>query len=214
MKWTAAINSVPAMGFWAAVVLGAALVLVAQRMIGRGARHRAIALVVLALGLAVPISRAFASMPFTFVNGTTADATQMNSNLTSLDNRLSLLESSAAVVGVQRTTFLLSSPGTASMTLPLLPGTYTIAAAGCSVPSFASALTATLRVNGVDSDAASTDSGSRGCFTFLTTVTLASQGTVAVAFSASGTAGSAEQINWARLLATRVPSASVTTVTN
>jgi hypothetical protein len=51
--------------------------------------------IALLLACVVPISAAVAALPFTFVNGTVADANQVNSNLNSLDTRVTGLTASA-----------------------------------------------------------------------------------------------------------------------
>jgi hypothetical protein len=76
MHWTGSTN-VPALGFWGVLILGAALGVVGVRYL-RGARPRHIGLMTLALAILIPIS--VRAVPFTFANGTAADALQVNAN--------------------------------------------------------------------------------------------------------------------------------------
>jgi hypothetical protein len=69
--------AVPAVGFWGVIVLAAALGAWGVRRL-RGPRPRVVASVALVLALLVPISAR--ALPFTFTNGTVADATQVNAN--------------------------------------------------------------------------------------------------------------------------------------
>jgi hypothetical protein len=79
MVWGQA-AAVPALSFWLALLLGVALAVVgAKRM--RGAPPRKVWIVGL-LALLVPVS-AWA-LPYTFTNGTVADATQVNANFAAL----------------------------------------------------------------------------------------------------------------------------------
>jgi hypothetical protein len=68
---------VPAVGFWGAMLLGAALGAWGVRRL-RGPRPRVVGTIVLCLALLLPISAR--ALPFTFTNGTVADATQVNAN--------------------------------------------------------------------------------------------------------------------------------------
>jgi hypothetical protein len=76
MLWSG-LRNVPALGFWGVLVLGAALGAVGLRCL-RGARPRVIGLMTLGLAILIPIS--VRAVPFTFTNGTAADATQVNAN--------------------------------------------------------------------------------------------------------------------------------------
>jgi hypothetical protein len=69
--------SVPSLGWWGALLLGVLLGMVAAHTL-RGARARAIGAFVLAIAFIVPI--AAHALPFTFSNGTIADANQVNAN--------------------------------------------------------------------------------------------------------------------------------------
>jgi hypothetical protein len=210
--------AVPAVSFWGAMLLGAGLLLLGQRLLARR-RGRALTLMVLALAFLLPLSGALAALPFSFTNGTVADANQVNSNFSALDARVSALQAkSVGAVGVQRAFFTYTAVTNPqpSMTLPLGPGAYTFVAAGCGFPTAGTfAISANLVVNGVASDLAVLDGSNGGCFTFTSAVTMAASGTVAVLFaSASGTGGAQGNIRWARIVATPVDSAVVTTVTN
>jgi hypothetical protein len=70
----------PALGLSALLLLALALVVTGSRLLGRGWPARTAALLALGLALLVPISAAFAALPFSFSNGTVADATQVNAN--------------------------------------------------------------------------------------------------------------------------------------
>jgi hypothetical protein len=72
--------AVPALGFWGTLLLGAVLGGVGVRRL-RG-RSRLAAAGALALALLLPISAR--ALPFTFTNGTVADATQVNANFSAL----------------------------------------------------------------------------------------------------------------------------------
>lgn len=71
------IVSVPALGFWGLLALGALLGIVGVRCL-RGARPRTLGAMALALAILIPIS--VRAVPFTFTNGTLADANQVNAN--------------------------------------------------------------------------------------------------------------------------------------
>jgi len=71
------IAAVPALGFWGLIVLAAVLGVWGVRRL-RGPRPRMLGMIVLALALLVPISAR--ALPFTFTNGTVADANQVNAN--------------------------------------------------------------------------------------------------------------------------------------
>jgi hypothetical protein len=73
--------AVPALGFWGAMLLGALLGGLGVRRL-RGARPRVVGALALALALLVPISAR--ALPFTFTNGTVADANQVNANFAAL----------------------------------------------------------------------------------------------------------------------------------
>jgi hypothetical protein len=81
MIWGA--PSVPAMTFWGSVVLCALLLVVGLRLL-RG-RRRAIGGAVLAVALMAPLAARAITLPFTFANGTVADATQVNANFAALN---------------------------------------------------------------------------------------------------------------------------------
>jgi hypothetical protein len=211
--------AVPAVGFWTAVALGAVLLAVGRRMVERGGHRRTIGVTALLLALVLPVSAALATVPFSFTNGTVADATQVNSNFSALDSRVTTLEAkSNAAIGVQRARFqynLASPPQT--MTLPLAPGSYAITAAGCGTPTGGNfAITATLRINSVLTDTAILNSTSPDCFTLINAITLGAAGSVAVVFGNNGGLPLPVQadIAWARIVAIPVDSASIALVTN
>jgi hypothetical protein len=219
MVWGVA-TAAPAIGFGGSMVLGALLLWFGQRFLARRERHRAIGIAALALAFVLPLGAALASIPFAFTNGTVADAVQVNTNFNALDGRVSTLEAFGPAVGIQRSSFsytAVTSPAP-SMTLPLSQGSYTLEAAGCGNPTGGTFLiSATLRINGVDTDLAVLDGSTFDCFTFVSSVTVPgpSAGSAAVIFqNAGGTGGAQGNIRWSRIIATRVPSVSVTTVTN
>ena len=76
MIWGAP-TAVPAVEFWGVVLLAALLGALGVRRL-RGARPRWMGMTALAVGLLVPITAR--AVPFTFTNGTVADATQVNAN--------------------------------------------------------------------------------------------------------------------------------------
>jgi hypothetical protein len=210
--------AVPGVSFWGAMLLGAGLLLLGRRLLARGS-GRAQTLMLAAHAFLLPLSSALAALPFSFTNGTVADANQVNSNFSALDTRVSALQAkTVGAVGVQRAFFTYTAVTNPqpSMTLSLGPGVYTFVAAACGFPTAGTfSIEATLVVNGVASDLAVLDGSTGGCFTFTNAVTMAASGTVAVAFSSAGGVGGAQgNIRWARIVASPVDSASVTTVTN
>jgi hypothetical protein len=80
MIWGQA-TPVPALGFWGLMVLLAALGGLGLRRL-RGGRPRLLGGLALVLALLVPISAR--ALPFTFTNGTVADANQVNANFAAL----------------------------------------------------------------------------------------------------------------------------------
>jgi hypothetical protein len=72
--------SAPAMGFWGALLLGAVLGVIGARGL-RGTRPRTLGIVGVALAVLIPIA-ARAVPPYSFTNGTVANATQVNTNFT------------------------------------------------------------------------------------------------------------------------------------
>jgi hypothetical protein len=81
MNWGNLALAVPAAGFWGALLLATLLGGLGIRRL-RGARPRLLGIVALALALLVPISAR--ALPYTFTNGTAADATQVNANFAAL----------------------------------------------------------------------------------------------------------------------------------
>jgi hypothetical protein len=77
MNWGQATASVPAVGFWGAILLVTLLGALGVRRL-RGARPRLLGMFTLAVVLLVPISAR--ALPYTFTNGTIADAAQVNAN--------------------------------------------------------------------------------------------------------------------------------------
>jgi hypothetical protein len=69
--------TVPATSFWSLLILGALLGAVGVRFL-RGPRPRRLAMFVLVFAVLIPIT--VRAVPFTFTNGTVADATQVNAN--------------------------------------------------------------------------------------------------------------------------------------
>ncbi len=80
MNWGQA-AAVPALGFWGAVTLVALLGGLGVTRLRRG-RPQWMALIALVIALLVPISAR--AVPFTFTNGTVADANQVNANFAAL----------------------------------------------------------------------------------------------------------------------------------
>jgi hypothetical protein len=80
MIWGQAVP-VPTLGFWGLIVLAAVLGALGVRRL-RGGRPRLAGGLALGLALLVPISAR--ALPFTFTNGTVADATQVNANFAAL----------------------------------------------------------------------------------------------------------------------------------
>jgi hypothetical protein len=74
--------AVPALGFSGTLILGAVLGIIAMRLL-RGARPRIVASVALGLAALVPLSAGAVTL-LSFVNGTVADATQVNANFAAL----------------------------------------------------------------------------------------------------------------------------------
>jgi hypothetical protein len=71
------VAAVPALGFWSALILGALIGVAGVRLL-RGVRPRRVAMIILAVAVLIPIT--VRAVPFTFTNGTVADATQVNAN--------------------------------------------------------------------------------------------------------------------------------------
>jgi hypothetical protein len=69
--------AVPALGFWSSLILGSLLGIVGARFLRRG-RSRRVAILALAAGVLIPLT--VRAVPFTFTNGTVADAAQVNAN--------------------------------------------------------------------------------------------------------------------------------------
>jgi hypothetical protein len=86
---------VPTLGFWGVLLLGAVLGAVGVRQL-RAGRSRLVGGVALGLALLVPISAR--ALPFTFTNGTVADATQVNANFAALTNAQALGPSASSNV--------------------------------------------------------------------------------------------------------------------
>jgi hypothetical protein len=70
-------TSVPSLWFWGAAILSAALLLIGVSVLRKG-RPRTMGIAALVVGLLVPLS--VEAVPFTFSNGTVADANQVNAN--------------------------------------------------------------------------------------------------------------------------------------
>jgi hypothetical protein len=76
--------SVPAVPLWGILLLFVALTIVGLRFVR--ARPRTIGLAALALAFAIPLTARALSLPFTFTNGTVADATQVNADFAAIAN--------------------------------------------------------------------------------------------------------------------------------
>ncbi len=89
MKWQQAAASVPAGSWLFALLLAFMLGLVAQRLLARSSvGSRSLIIGGLGLLLMMVAGVAHAVVPFTFVNGTTADAGQVNQNFAALDSAI------------------------------------------------------------------------------------------------------------------------------
>jgi hypothetical protein len=86
MIWGQA-SAAPALGFWGAMLLGAVLGALGVRSL-RGSRPRTVGIVALALAILLPVSAR--ALPFTFTNGTVADANQVNANFAALASQQAL----------------------------------------------------------------------------------------------------------------------------
>jgi hypothetical protein len=75
-------HAVPATALWGIVILCIALATLGVRFL-RG-QHRALGAAALLLALAIPLTSRAVTLPFTFVNNTVADATQVNANFAAL----------------------------------------------------------------------------------------------------------------------------------
>jgi hypothetical protein len=78
------VHAAPALTLWSILFLCAAFVVVGLRFVR--ARPRTIGLAALVLAFAVPFTAKALSLPFTFTNGTVADATQVNADFAALAN--------------------------------------------------------------------------------------------------------------------------------
>src|SRR5215831_994512 len=81
MLWGTA-PSVPAVGVWLLLLLAAGLILFGVRRLG--GRPRTMGLAALLLALAIPLTARALTLPFSFTNGTIADANQVNANFNAL----------------------------------------------------------------------------------------------------------------------------------
>src|SRR5262249_23524438 len=104
MVWGGA-TAVPGLGPWTAMLLGCLLGVVGVLAL-RSARK--LGLVVTLLVLFVPIA-ALASVPFIFVNGTVADANQINRNFASLIPVVGKTQATANISGTAAPTFVFPS---------------------------------------------------------------------------------------------------------
>jgi hypothetical protein len=121
MIWSAAAAAAPAVGFWGAMLLGALLGAAGVTFL-RGARPRTIGLAALALVLAVPaLARA---LPYTFTNGTIADATQVNADFSSLVGTGKSYYNASTSFGT--TAMVGLSTGVSVATLSLPAGSYVV----------------------------------------------------------------------------------------
>jgi hypothetical protein len=77
-------QTVPATSIWVLLLLVAALVLVALRILR--VRPRTMGIAALVLAFAVPLSAKALTLPYSFTNGTVADANQVNANFAALAN--------------------------------------------------------------------------------------------------------------------------------
>jgi hypothetical protein len=75
--------AVPVLGWWGALLLGAVLGVLGVRFL-RKVPPRTAAWFVMALALLIPLAAA-ANLPFTFTNGTVADANQVNANFAAVN---------------------------------------------------------------------------------------------------------------------------------
>jgi hypothetical protein len=150
MIWGQA-TPVPALGFWGLMVLLAALGVLGVRRL-RGGRSRLVGGAALGLALLVPISAR--ALPFTFTNGTVADATQVNANFAAVAasqgvapaataNMVDLVQNGAcpvgstgivlnAVVGADAVNHVLTIPTGQTLILTSLSVTYQVGSASAN----------------------------------------------------------------------------------
>jgi hypothetical protein len=139
----------PAMSFGATLLLGALMALVAVRFMPRS-RPRTTALVVAGLALFVPLA-ARATLPFSFTNGTIADATQVNANFAAVSPTTTLIKGPGGLAG---TSLAFNGPTvvvTTTNAMPRITGSVTaMFQQPMASPTVNSCLTAVLcyRVNG------------------------------------------------------------------
>jgi hypothetical protein len=81
--WAGGALSVPAVGFWGAMLLGAALAVVGLRLVRNG-RRRTLGVIAVAIAILAPITARAVTL-ITFTNGTVADANQVNANFAALN---------------------------------------------------------------------------------------------------------------------------------
>jgi hypothetical protein len=115
MVWGA--PAVPAMGTLSLVLLGAILALIARHAIRRGVSARRTGLLAAAVAVGMAWSawaQSPPSLPFTFTNGTVADASQVNANFNFLANAVTLVQSEIPPLQTQ------GLPRTRVLTIPAL----------------------------------------------------------------------------------------------
>jgi hypothetical protein len=101
--------AVPAVSFWGLIVVGAVLGAWGVKRL-RGPRPRLLGTIALGLVLLLPISAR--ALPFTFTNGTVADATQVNANFAALAAGQGLAPSATAnLVDLQQSGACPVAPG-------------------------------------------------------------------------------------------------------
>jgi hypothetical protein len=129
--------SVPALSWWGVLLLGAVLGGVGVQYL-RKARPRTIGLTVLALALAIPLSAR--ALPFTFTNGTVADANQVNANFAALVPVTGFSETRQAAAMGQENVLGPSFTAPRAMTCVMSIGVDWIPQQPSSIVAFASAI--------------------------------------------------------------------------
>jgi hypothetical protein len=110
--------AVPALGAWGAILLGAVLLAFGIRRL-RGPRPRVLGALALALAILLPLSAR--ALPFTFTNGTVADATQVNANFAALANQQGVAPAASSALIDLTGSSTATCPGGPLATLRILP---------------------------------------------------------------------------------------------
>jgi hypothetical protein len=100
MIWTAG-KSVPAAPLWALVAFAVVLLIIGYRVGRRQRMSRGLAVTLAIIVALVPVAVVRAmpfTVPFSFVNGTVADANQLNANFTAVDSKIDSLRNQVAII--------------------------------------------------------------------------------------------------------------------